>query len=353
MKILVAGYDTRHIVSSGRRAGFEMYAIDHFCDADLREISSGCMKFDEKPDERELLKMIKSFRVDFDAVILNSGFERYRIPMKCLNDPIETRLLFTDKLLSNEIMESLGIPVPKVWEEQPEEKALLKPRFGGGGAGIREVSPEESIEPSEDFFFQEFIEGKPVSISFISDGSDFVIASVNEILAGMRELNQRNPFGYCGNITPFRDVNLEEVRRICRILVDNFSFIGTNGIDAILSERGLFVLEVNPRFQGSLDAVELSTGENLFLNHLRAFEGELGEFRNRRFASRLIYFSPETSVVLEIPRSHYITDVPAPGEVIEEGKPVASALGIGNSRESSLKKAWNRVMKIKENLKRL
>lgn len=353
MKILVIGYNTRHVVSSGRRAGFEMYAIDHFCDADLRELSSGCIKFEEKPDERELLRMMRSFDVDFDAAILTSGFERYNLPVKCLNDPLETRLLFTDKLQSIQIMESLGIPVPRVWEEQPEERALLKPRFGGGGAGIREVSPEESVEISEDFFFQEFIEGKPVSISLLSDGSEFVIASVNEILVGLKELNQKNPFGYCGNITPFRGVDMDEIRKICRILVENFSFLGTNGIDAILSERGLFVLEVNPRFQGSLDTVELSTGENLFLSHLRAFEGELREFRNRRFSSRLIYFSSETSMVSEMPRSHFITDVPAPGEVIEAGNPVASALGVGNSREDSLRNAWRRVMKIKENLKRL
>jgi len=352
-RILVAGFDTRHVVCSGARAGYEMYAVDAFCDVDLRRCSRGFFRFIEKPDEKELSRIIRSFPVEFDAVVLNSGFERYRVPFRCLNDPEKTRLLFTDKLESSLVMESLGIPVPKIWEEQPECEALLKPRFGGGGTGIRKVSPHEKVESSDDLFFQEIVEGRPISISFISDGSDFVVASVNEIVVGKRSLNQRNPFGYCGNITPYLKVDMEEVEKICRILVENFTFLGSNGIDAILNEKGLFVLEVNPRFQGSLDSVELSTGENLFEHHMRSFEGELGEFKNRRFGARLIYFAEKTSVVSRALSSPFIADIPEVGEVITEGRPVATALGVGNTREEALNGAWGNILKIKESLKSL
>jgi|Deesub1362B_J571_1020462.scaffolds.fasta_scaffold00173_29 hypothetical protein len=353
MKILVVGYDTRHVVSSGWRAGYEMYAIDAFCDVDLRRFSKGFLKFQEKPNEKDLLRIIKSFSVKFDAVVLNSGFERYRIPLKCLNDPEETRLLFTDKFKSNLVMESLGIPVPKVWENQPECEALLKPRYGGGGSGIRIVHPHDDIESSDNYFFQEITRGKPISVSFISDGSDFVIASINEILVGERKLNQKNPFGYCGNVTPFLKADVDEIKRICEILVDNFCFFGSNGIDLIVNEKGIFVLEVNPRFQGSLDTIELSTEENLFEHHVRAFEGDLREFRNRRFASKGIYFADKTSIVCGDLFHPFIADIPEVGEIIEEGRPVATALGVGRSREEAISMMWRKVGKIKESLKSL
>ncbi|MCA1917385.1 MAG: ATP-dependent carboligase, partial [Methanospirillum hungatei] len=36
-RILVAGFSTRHVVLSAIRAGYEVCAVDHFCDADLRK----------------------------------------------------------------------------------------------------------------------------------------------------------------------------------------------------------------------------------------------------------------------------------------------------------------------------
>jgi len=43
----------------------------------------------------------------------------------------------------------------------------------------------------------------------------------------------------------------------------------------MLTDKGVQVIEVNPRFQGSIDTIELSTGLSIFDAHIKSFDGEL------------------------------------------------------------------------------
>ena len=45
--VLVAGYTTRHVAKSAARAGYDVYAVDHFCDQDLLWCTKDVMAFDE------------------------------------------------------------------------------------------------------------------------------------------------------------------------------------------------------------------------------------------------------------------------------------------------------------------
>ena len=45
-RLLVAGFSTRHIAASARRAGYGVVAVDHFCDLDLEETADSCLRFE-------------------------------------------------------------------------------------------------------------------------------------------------------------------------------------------------------------------------------------------------------------------------------------------------------------------
>jgi predicted ATP-grasp superfamily ATP-dependent carboligase len=77
----------------------------------------------------------------------------------------------------------------------------------------------------------------------------------------------RMQFAYCGNITPYEGKYTEEMCNISEKLVTELGLMGSIGIDIIVTEDGPEIIEINPRFQGSLDTVELAT-ELTFLKHI-------------------------------------------------------------------------------------
>ena len=106
--LLVAGFSTRHVVSSARKAGYSVYAIDHFCDHDLREMVLGYERFEEcaeLPDQ--IRKFCKKYPID--AILVTSGAEDlngFPIPVIGTDPVIANR--FLDKELTQQFLEELG-----------------------------------------------------------------------------------------------------------------------------------------------------------------------------------------------------------------------------------------------------
>ncbi|VVB63417.1 ATP-grasp domain protein [uncultured archaeon] len=125
-------------------------------------------------------------------------------------------------------------------------------------------------------------------------------------------------------------------------IVSDLGYVGTNGVDILQTQNAPVVVEVNPRIQGSLDAVEMSTGKNIFQAHVDAFGGILPEKPTpKKVAGRAILFADENVKIGEpltrlILGKDWITDVPRPGSVIKKSDPVASVLATGRGRAEVL-----------------
>ena len=102
-KFLVVGFNTRYIVCSGARAGYEMHAADDFDDVDLCRCAESIVPLE---NWRERLKSLHP-----DAVVLASGVERVRVRgVKVLNNSHTTMKKVTNKVWLAEKLDSLGIP---------------------------------------------------------------------------------------------------------------------------------------------------------------------------------------------------------------------------------------------------
>ncbi len=143
------------------------------------------------------------------------------------------------------------VKMPKTSLSELEGKYVVKPRVSCGGENIRIGG-----EVPENFVAQEFVEGKPISASYLAI-NDVILLSVNEqILEG---------FEYRGAIVPFEvDKDLErEIEEIgCRVAEKIKGLKGYFGIDFVLGEE-LYLIEVNARLTTPSILFEFSYGKSL------------------------------------------------------------------------------------------
>lgn len=353
MKVLVIGNNVRSIVCSAKRAGYTVYALDNFCDVDMRSCAdkSGSIA---NADRKSIYELAGSFG-EVDGVILGPGFEDMKFK-NILGNRIEVAQRMNDKLALSKKLRSLGIPHP---ETEPLIHAsglrfplMIKPRCGSGGMRNATVKDEEGLSAFQarrdagEFIAQEFVNGIPCSASLIGTGDEASVIALNEQLIGMPYLT-RLAFAYCGNVTPFITEFGKEMTGYSRQIALEFGLEGTNGVDFIQTEKGIVVIEVNPRFQGSLDTIELSCGTNIFEAHIRSFSDELPKhMKPVRFAAKNILYAINNIAVderlygelVECMKMKRAADVPEKGRMIRKDEPLTTLLETGMTREMALEK---------------
>ena len=129
-KVLVAGYTTRHVAASAARAGYEVYAIDHFCDQDLIWCTKDHLAFDEI-DELPFAISDMLGEYDIDYVVTTSGAELLDVKNR-LGTQVSIAERFMDKGKTQEFFERIGVPVPRRlgYGQYP---AMMKTLSGAGG----------------------------------------------------------------------------------------------------------------------------------------------------------------------------------------------------------------------------
>ncbi|WP_048194351.1 ATP-grasp domain-containing protein [Methanococcoides methylutens] len=377
--VLVLGYSSRNIACSATKAGYNVYAIDAFCDMDLKENTVACQSLltnediDIKDiDKKTILELIDNFDVCPDAIVLGSGFEELDLgDQSCRilnNDPVTMKQV-SDKSFLAEELESLGISHPRSGNVEEADEIgyplMVKPKCAGGGrlnriahneddltAILEEIPELDPTLTSGDIMVQEFLSGFPASVSLVAVGSRAVPIAANEQLIGVPWLSGL-PFAYCGNITPYRTPYTQQMYEISEKISSEFGLIGSNGVDFLLTDTGPVVIEVNARLQGSLDTVEMSTGVNLFDLHVRSFDGILPEETPDicRYAIRAVLYADKNVTVdgsfYEMIRTEPIADIPAPGYQALPDDPVASILATGATREDVMEKALDTTYRIR------
>ncbi len=352
MKLLVIGFSVRHIACSAARAGHCVIAADAFCDLDLLRCTSEAFLLSQDEAVQSIQALAE--KVSPDAVVLGPGLEEARVRgFEVLNNPPERAALVSDKLWLARWLERRGFPFIKTQAsaEGIDFPAVIKPQKGAGGVGCRLVRSRTDLSLEEGMIIQELIEGRPASVSVIGSGREARTIATNEQIIGAAFAGAED-FRYSGNITPL-EPDCPELAEMAEEIISELRLVGSNGVDFLLTENGPVVVEVNPRFQGSLDTVELSTGINVFNAHLDAFRGVLPELplpASRRAAGRIIFYAQDAlkigpELLLES-LVDGLTDIPRPGSLIRKGDPVASILATGANRTAVIELLMKRAAEL-------
>jgi predicted ATP-grasp superfamily ATP-dependent carboligase len=348
MGVLIAGFNVRNIACSAATAGHQVFAADCYCDLDLERCASDVALISRDRALEDLSACLERFRPQ--ALVLGPGLEEAEVKgVQVLNNPRELVSQVSDKLWLAGWLEEKGYPFIRT-SGSPEDvryPAVVKPRRGAGGVDCCLVGDEKELKLkwSEGMIVQDFVAGRPASVSVIGGGQKARAVAANEQLIG-EAWTGAEAFRYCGNITPLEPAfpGLEEM---AEEIVSRLGLLGSNGVDLLLTDSGPVVVEVNPRFQGSLEAVEMATGLNLFQAHLDAFRGLLPERPDMlSSAGRAIIYAQKDLVAPEIAVEKWMADIPRPGSRIGKGDPILSLLARGEDREEVLSLLQRRASKL-------
>jgi hypothetical protein len=211
---------------------------------------------------------------------------------------------------------------------------LRKPLRGGGGDGVGEWAPGVPVRGHE--MVQERIEGELASVTFAANGKEAVVLGIARGLAGDPAFGARG-FRYCGSLFPFEaDAALRSrLHDLAQAATRTFGLRGLNGIDFILRDGVPYVLELNPRYSGSMEVIERGLKRSAFEIHKAACAGALprppGPLPARVFGKAILWARGDRQAGDTRPwlKRDDVRDVPFPGDRFKLGQPICTVFAEG------------------------
>ncbi|MFX0149098.1 MAG: ATP-grasp domain-containing protein [Candidatus Hodarchaeota archaeon] len=392
--VLIIGFNTRPLAYSLNKAGYLVYVVDFFGDLDLFPyIEDGIIITKELGTSYNVIKNdYQQFLIQYSTkllqkypkiknLIIASGLDDYieersqileMIKDKCyevknLNNSIDSIKRARDiiKIYKILLTEGYKVPITEVFEDPSKITStivnpfILKKKKSSGGINVYKIEDRDQLSflikkfqvkgflPS-DWLVQEYISGIPVSCTTISNGNESKVVSINRQIIGLKFVNPPKEFMYCGNIVPGNLLS-EENKLISEIsikLANNLELKGINGFDFVLKNNYPYLMEINPRIPGSINASEHSLNINLMDLHIKSFyKNNWREIMDiidnsvyKKYATKLIYFTPKYVSIDKIEQVNnlkYIHDKTEPIKNLFKGEPICSILYMAENFSNS------------------
>jgi len=341
-RVLIAGFATRHVAQSAFHAGYEVCTVDHFCDQDLAWYTKDREKFTDLADLPDAIGRICRRRT-FDYFIPTSGAELLPAPVPLMGTPHQAMVKLLDKLDTQHFFESIGVPVPRVLPEG-QYPAMVKPRAGAGGwrnAVIHdeaEMTAWRTLYEDVPHIRQEMVPGIAASVCCVTTGSRAMAVTANEQV--LRGGSGESAFGFSGSITPSGHPYCNEMVSLAERIAAASGCLGTIGVDFVIGDNGPVAIEVNPRFQGTVDTVEMACGCSLFDLHMEACRGNLPRTPPETWqvaARKILFADRDMTVTADLTKvKEFVADIPWPGTFFEEEQALVSVYGWGPDRGHAL-----------------
>jgi predicted ATP-grasp superfamily ATP-dependent carboligase len=197
------------------------------------------------------------------------------------------------------------------------------------------------------------VDGRAASVAFVADGKQSRVFGITEQLLGRSALGGAG-FAWCGNLLPLRLPAADaasvqaQIDHMVTSLTRRFGLVGVNGLDVVIGRdpEGVarpYLIEVNPRFSGSMELAERAFGVNVFSLHVEGLAGRLPRASVTDSATEgcvgkgIVYARrpvvvPDTDEWLD----RGVRDVPSRGQHIAAGHPVCTVLARGRDRQACL-----------------
>lgn len=365
------------------------------------EIDSSCGSFQENFSSLNLLENGKEYLDNADLIVLTSGissddfkgeYKKYQkkiIGNKSTKD-VSDKYRFYQKI-SNKFLTPISFLVSEIYEfceilkEYDDSQFIVKPNQGSGGYNTLLLNYDMFIEDNHmkilienminslgEILLQEYISGINISSSVLSSYSD-AKTIINTRLLSLNDLGYSGDYRYCGNILPLDIKSLQvlnnytiahdeigvknlntDVSKLSEEVIKECKLIGSNGVDLILSDdseddilnNDLYLIEVNPRFQGTYECVEKILSINLLEEHINACNGQLiDEINPKGHGIKEIIYAPHRLKQGNL-NIEGLFDISKEGTIIEKDEPLVTIIKESNN----VKKGLKEINKLKEEI---
>ncbi len=360
--VLLIGINTRSMLNSALKLNYNIFSTSYFSTSDTPKIKNQKIILEEKANESSgifednfnsdtILDFSKDYIDEADYIIPISGVSPCDFSKKDQKkilgsknvSSIENKFKFFKKIkdkfktpetfLIKDVDEAIEIS-----KNKPNVKYILKPVKGSGGYDVNLLNNDSSLQLNggENFILQEYVDGINLSSSILGS-KDSKKTIMNSRLLTENDFKNNNRFIYVGNILPLTDKSiLTDIKDIDKInnemietsknLAYEFDLIGSNGIDYILNENGLYIIEINPRIQGTFECVEKSLQINMLNAHIKSCLNEPFDIpKAKYYAYKKIIYSPCRSKYAKIDLDN-IYDLPHIGTITEKSEPLLTII---------------------------
>ena len=192
--------------------------------------------------------------------------------LKDMKNEIKCSLLFdfeaydisSDKNKSKNYFKQIQVPTPL--DSPNEPPYFVKPPSESGSIGAKIIQTKEELDLiPKDFLIEEYLTGPVISLEIIGNGKDCIVAKETQI--------HIDDVYDCRMVTPL-PAN-EKYRKVARDLAKGLQLKSIMDVEAIDSQNGLKVLEIDARFPSQTPiCVYFSSGINLLLLLIESFENK-------------------------------------------------------------------------------
>lgn len=361
-KLLLIGINTRSMIESGLKLNYTIYSTSYFSTSDVpsienqkiildESINPDCGVFEDKFSSENILNVSKDYLDEVDYIIPISGispndFEK-KHQKKILGNKdiskvedkyrfykeIRNEFLTPETFYVNDVDEAVEIQ-----KNNPEVQYIAKPLKGSGGYNTNLLNNQSQLQLNcdEKLIVQEYIEGINLSSSVLASENE-AENIVNSRLLTQHDFEKNSQFKYVGNILPLTEKSIlapvkntdainREMADTSEKLIRNFELIGSNGVDFILNKNGLYVIEINPRIQGTFECVQQALGINMLEAHIKACQNEIIAIDKAEYYSyKKIIYSPKTVKYKKIDLNN-LYDMPHLGSITQKDEPLLTII---------------------------
>lgn len=266
-----------------KKAGYETLVIDRSEKAPAVSMADSSEILDIELEKSKARKIFS----DCDAIIPANENIKTLVSINEIAKEVDADLLFdlnaynisSSKILSNNLMNDLKIPIPKPWPECGFP-VIVKPSGQSGSIGVRKAYNAEEVdsavnviqEMGDEEVIQEFADGPNISIEVIGDGSCAKSMVLTEVI-----LDDRYD---CKMVRcPVQNIDSESLELFSKYgesMAEALNLKGIMDVEAIYSKKGLKVLEIDARIPSQTPAAIVNaTGVNLIKHLVEAVKGNL------------------------------------------------------------------------------
>lgn len=357
--MLIAALSGRSLAVAAREAGYRPLVADLFGDLDTREVSEAvdvvggglARGLGGGAVLRALARLARGR--DPVALVYGAGFEARpgalsrlsrRWPLAGNDATLVARLKQPEEFAA--LCASLGVPHPEIRRRRPRPPQgwLAKRAGGSGGAHVRPAA--EAGRAGRAGYYQREVEGESIGLLFLADGRRALPVGFTRQWV---DPSPGAPFRYGGAArvepahVPYRDAMAEAVRGFASL-----GLKGLNSADFLVSDKGIWLLEINPRPGASLDVFG-ERADVLFRAHLDACAGELPpaapSFDGSR-AALVVYAARRVPSIPRLDWPAWSSDRQAPGTRVDEGEPLCTVFADAASADAAIRLATRRGREI-------